>query len=226
MVTTIYLVRHAEAMGNIERFFQGHTDCEVSPKGKLQLDQLKERFKDINFDVIFSSPLKRAVETAEAVNFYHNHEIQLDNGLKEINGGVFEGVDWTLLPEKYPVEYDLWQHKPHEFKIKDGESMQEVYNRITLTVTKLAARNRGKTIVIVSHGCAIKNFLCYANEISLCEINTLEWAENTSVCKIEFDCNLKPTVVFQNDASHLDNELMTLAHQTWWKDEESTVTLK
>ena len=221
MVTTVYLIRHAEAMGNIGGFFQGHTDCEVSPKGKMQLELLSERFKDIKFDMIFSSPLKRTIETAEAVNLYHKLPINMEKGLIEINGGVFEGMDWGEIPLKYPEEYDSWQNHPEKFSVKDGDSMEDVYNRITLTVTRLAARNRFKTLALVSHGCAIKNFLCYANEIPLKDINSLEWSDNTAVTKIEFNENLKPTIIFQNDISHLSDDMQTLSKQTWWRNEVS-----
>ena len=219
MVTTIYLIRHGEAMGNANEIFQGHTDSEISPKGKIQLDSLKERCKGLEYDAIFSSPLKRAFETAEAVNFYHDLPIQTDKGLMEINGGVFEGKNWGELPELYPEAYDLWANHHSKFTVEDGESMESVFNRITLTVTKLAARNRGKTIAIVSHGCAIRNFLCYANDKTLDEINEIAWADNTAISKIEFDHNLKPTIIFQNDASHLDTETSTLENQTWWREE-------
>ena len=219
MVTTIYLIRHGEAMGNINETFQGHTDCEISPKGKIQLDCLKERFKDIDFDVIFSSPLKRAIETAEAVNYYHNQQLQIDKGLIEINGGPFEGVKWCELQKLYPKEYDLWTNEHHKFNIENGESMENVFNRITLTVTKIAARNRGKNIAIVSHGCAIRNFLCYAKDKTIEQISDICWADNTAISKIEFDGNLKPTIIFENDISHLNSETSTLQHQTWWKQE-------
>ncbi len=219
MVTTIYLIRHGEAMGNINNIFQGHTDCEISSNGKVQLECLKERCKEIEYDVLFTSPLKRAVETAEAANFYHQLPIQTDDGLKEINGGVFEGKKWSELPKLYPEAYDLWENHHAEFMVEDGESMENVFNRITLTVTKIAARNRGKAIAIVSHGCAIRNFLCYANDKTLKEINDIGWSDNTAISKIEFDHNLKPKVIFQNDSSHLNMETSTLEHQTWWRKE-------
>lgn len=219
MVTTIYLIRHGEAMGNVDGIFQGHTDCEISSKGKIQLECLKERCKEIEYDVIFSSPLKRAIETAEAVNFYHDLPIQTDKGLMEINGGIFEGKKWDELPNLYPEAYDLWTNQHSKFTVEDGESMESVFNRITLTVTKLAARNRGKKIAIVSHGCAIRNFLCYANDKTIDEIDEIAWSDNTAISKIEFDHNLKPTIIFQNDASHLDRETSTLEHQTWWRQD-------
>lgn len=207
MVATVYLVRHAEAMGNIGGYFQGTTDCDVSPKGKKQLEALKERFKDIEFDAIYSSPLKRTIETAEAVNFYKNYEIKLDKGLIEINGGILEGKQWSEFPVTYKKEFDLWNNHPEKFVAQGGESMQEVYDRITLTITKLAARNKGKTIVIVSHGCALKNFLCYAKGLPLTEFKNLGWLDNTSVTRVEFDTNLKPQIIFENDISHLSDKV-------------------
>lgn len=218
MVTRVYLVRHGEAQGNIDGTFQGHTDCEITEKGKLQLACLKERFKEISFDAIFSSPLLRTIETAEAVNFYHDLSLQVDRGLIEINGGVFEGKFWKEIEQIYPNEHEIWTKTPHKFKITDGENMEDCYNRITLTVTKLAARNRGKTIVIVSHGCAIRNFLCYAMGGSADKLATVPWSDNTAVSEIEFDHNLKPTIIFQNDVTHLTSELLTLKHQDWWDE--------
>lgn len=217
MVTTVYLIRHGEAMGNVNETFQGHIDCEISPKGKKQLECLKERFKDIPYDVIFSSPLIRAMDTAKAVNYYHSHTIQQDKGLMEINGGGMEGVKWSELVTLFPKEFELWSSNHSKFAIADGESMEQLYNRITLTVTKLAARNRGKTIAIVSHGCAIRNFLCYAHDIPLSGIGDLPWSDNTAVSKIEFDHNLKPTIVFENNSDHLLPELSTLSTQKWWR---------
>ena len=223
MVTTVYLIRHAEAMGNVNEVFQGHTDCEISPKGKKQLEFLKERCKDLQYDVIYSSPLIRAMETAEAVNFYHHLPIRTDKGLMEINGGVFEGKKWCDIPKLYPDAYDLWANDHGRFTVEGGESMEDMYNRITLTVTKIAARNHGKKIIVTTHGCAIRNFLCYASDTPLSGVQNIRWSDNTAVSKIEFDENLKPFIILQNDASHLDREMSTLEYQSWWREEMAAV---
>ena len=216
-MTTVYLVRHAEAEGNVSQVFQGHTDCNVTENGKLQLNALSERFKEIKLDALYSSPLKRTIATANAVNFYNNLEIQKVDGLKEINGGLFEGKHWDELPKLYPKEYDLWENCHHKFEIQDGESMRTVYDRICKAVLEIVAQNSGKTIAIVSHGCAIRNFLCFANNIAFEELDTTDWCENTGVTKLIFDDKLSPTIEYQNDVSHLSGDKMTMAFQTWWK---------
>lgn len=84
-MTKIYLVRHAEALGNVREFFQGRTDCEVSERGEKQLECLAEHFKNIPIEAIYSSPLKRTLSTAAAVNKYHDLPIQKYEGLIELS---------------------------------------------------------------------------------------------------------------------------------------------
>lgn len=215
---TVYLIRHAEAEGNIAEIFQGRTNGGITEKGYRQLKDLSERFKDIPIEAVYSSPLKRTMETAKAVNKYHNFDIIKNDGLMEINGGDFEGVLWCDLPKRFPEAFDLWTKRHHDFKINNGESMVEVYDRMKKTITQIVADNKGKTIAIVSHGCAIRNFLCYANKMPFDKLDSIEWSDNTGVCKFEFDDeDLIPNVVFQNDASHLDDDCLSLAHQNWWR---------
>ena len=212
-----YLVRHAEAQGNVREFFQGHIDTEVSEKGRKQLECLAERFKDIDFDRIYSSPLKRTVSTAEAVNRYHGKEIIYDSGLVEINGGVWEGVKWADLPVKFPAEYDLWVNRMYDFSVENGEKMTDVFERMKKTVGRIVRENEGKTIVIVSHGCALRNFLSYAEFDDITRLADVGWSDNTAVSEIKFDSDLKPTIVYKNDSGHLPPELSTLAFSRWCK---------
>lgn len=213
-MTKIYLVRHAEAMGNVEEFFQGQTDCELSEKGKKQLELLAERFRDIPIEAIYSSPLKRTIDTAEAVNKYHNLPIIRDDGLIEINGGVWEGKPWADLPKLYPVEHDLWQNKMQDFYVADGERMTEVFERVKNAVDKIAAENDGRTIAVVSHGCALRNFLCYAMGKPISALKDVGWSDNTAVSLVEYE-NGVPKIIFKNSNDHLTGELSTLSKSKW-----------
>ncbi|MBQ8568796.1 MAG: histidine phosphatase family protein [Oscillospiraceae bacterium] len=218
--TKIYFIRHAEAMGNVNEFFQGRTDCEVSEKGMKQLDCLAERFKDIDFDVLISSPLKRTVVTADAVNRYHGLDIIYDERLVEINGGVWEGVKWADIPRLYPEEYRLWTSEMSEFHVKDGESMREIFARMKNAVESIVEKYRGRTVAVVSHGCALRNYLCYAMGNDIEKLAEVGWADNTAVSLVEYDDELTPKIIFRNDASHLSDELSTLAHSNWCRYED------
>ena len=215
MVTTVYLVRHGESLGNTQGFFQGRTDCELSENGFLQLDLLKERFKDIPLDAIYTSPLSRTQNTAKAINFYHQLPIICETGIIEIDGGVFEGKHWDEIMKLYPAEFESFRNHLHLFAPENGESVQSVYDRMIASVDSLISQNVGKTIALVSHGCAIKNYLCYATSTPFQELNDLAWSDNTSVSKVTFDDKKIPQVVFMNDASHLDG--LTFIKPAYWK---------
>lgn len=213
-MTKLYLVRHAEALGNVREFFQGRTDCEVSERGEKQLERLAEYFKNIPIEAIYSSPLKRTLSTAAAVNKYHSLPIQKDEGLIEINGGVWEGRPWADLPKLYPVEYGLWKNRMEDFYIRDGEKMTEVFDRMKAAVDRIAAENEGKTIAVVSHGCALRNFLCYAMGKPISALKDVGWSDNTAVSLVEYESGV-PKIIFKNNNEHLTEELSTLSKSKW-----------
>lgn len=218
MKTTMYLVRHCEARGNIDRVFQGHYDADISDKGRLQLDKLAERFRGIHLDAVYSSPLKRAIKTAEAVNRHLGLPIALDARLEEINGGHWEGVHWDELPVRFPLEYDDWLKRPWLFKPAEGEAMTAVFDRMKRVLTEIAAANKGKMVAVASHGCAIRNALCWLKGYPLERINQVDWCDNTGVSLLEFDEQLRPSILYENDSSHLGDELATITKQAWWQE--------
>ncbi|MCI7767472.1 MAG: histidine phosphatase family protein [Oscillospiraceae bacterium] len=215
----IYLVRHAEAEGNVKEFFQGRIDTEVSQKGRLQLDRLAERFRDIPIEAIYSSPLRRAFTTAEAVNRYHGLPIITDSELMEINGGDWEGVKWAELPQKFPAELRLWKEEINNFTAPNGESTKQVYDRMKAAMKHIASENQGRTIAVISHGMAIKAYLNCAEGREWENYSDPGWADNTAVSLIEYSDGLVPRIIFKNDDSHLDNGLSTLAVSKWCSDE-------
>lgn len=219
-MTQIYFVRHAEAQGNVEEFFQGRIDCDISKKGSVQLEYLAKRFENINYDVIYTSPLKRAVATAEAVNRRLRLPLNKREDIIEINGGVWEGMLWTDIEKEYPAEHNLWKNDMKRFSIKDGENMTQVYERMKAAVDDIVKKNIGKTIVVVSHGCALRNYLSFAEFGSPDRLGDVGWSDNTAVSLIEYDDEAKPKIIFKNDSSHLPPEASTLAFSRWSKYDE------
>ena len=120
--TRFIVVRHCEAQGNIRRVFNGITDGDITENGARQLDLLAARMAGERFDVIYSSPLRRSVKTAQACNRAHRLPIHVLNSLIEINGGAFEGLPFADFPKCYPRESALWNDEPHAFAIERGES--------------------------------------------------------------------------------------------------------
>lgn len=220
----LYLIRHAESIGNVEEFFQGSLDVKISPKGFKQLEELKTRFKDIQLDKIYSSPLERAIKTARYVNFYQHLDIIRVPEIAEINAGDFQGKKWSDLPVLFPEEYHNWKENPEEFKSPNGESMKDVSKRMIKAMNSIISENAGKdkniNIAVVSHGCAIKTYQSYlikSSGNSDINMSELDWADNTSVSEIIFDENLNPEIIFLNDSSHLSAENSTLKFSEWCK---------
>ncbi|WP_101697246.1 histidine phosphatase family protein [Clostridium minihomine] len=218
-MTRVILIRHCEAEGNVKRIFQGHTDAEVSENGLRQLDLLSLRLRNTKIDVLYSSPLKRAYITAQAVNRYHNLPILQEKDLMELDGGEWEGIPWAELPEKYPEMASVWWNTPHDFASEKGESMRQLYDRIWNAVIRLVKEHPGKTIAVTSHGCAIRNFLCRANGWPIERLNDIDWCDNTAVTIVDFDEELNADIQLVNDASHLTEEVSTFSKQDWWRPE-------
>ena len=210
-MTRIYFVRHAEAEGNVKEFFQGRIDCEISEKGAIQLQYLAKRFEAIDYDAIYSSPLKRALATANAVNSRLRLPIFERHGIIEINGGVWEGRLWTEIERDYPAEHNLWKNDMKRFSIEGGESMTEVYERMNDAVSEIVRENIGRTVVVVSHGCALRNYLAYAEFGTAERLGDVGWSDNTAVSLIEYGDDLAPRIIFKNDSSHLPPEASTPA---------------
>lgn len=218
-MTRVILIRHCEAEGNVKKIFQGHTDAPITENGRRQLELLALRLRNTPIDVLYSSPLVRAYQTAEAVNQYHNLPILQDAGLIELNGGEWEGVPWMDLPEKFPEMEEIWWKSPYEFSPKEGESMREMYGRIWNTVIELVKANPGKTIAVTSHGCAIRNFLCRAEGWPIEQLNDMDWSDNTAVSIVDFDDALCSTIVLKNDSSHLQGEASVINPRDWTRKE-------
>lgn len=214
----LYIVRHCEARGNIDRIFHGVTDSDISEKGSEQLEFLAERFRDIPLDKVYSSPLKRTRLTADAVNRYHGLPVEIREELIEIHGGYMENRPWADMPLLSPEDARRWNLEPHLFAPKGGEPMTAVYDRIWRAVCEIAEENDGRKVAIATHGCAIRNLICRAEGKPIEELATVDWCDNTAVTLLRYDEG-GMQVVFKNDCSHLSSEMSTLGGQTWWKKE-------
>ena len=215
MKTTLIIVRHAEAVGNRIREFHGWTDESITDRGILQAQQVAEKLKDTPVDVIYSSVLKRTMETAGYIARMKNLPIIPRDDLKEINGGLWEGMGWDALVEKYPEEYDIWETKPHLHQMPEGESMECFQKRVVTAVADILRKENGKNVCIVTHGTAIRALMCWFKGWPLEDIVKVSWCDNTAVTMVslENDCF---RIELEGDASHLDAATSTFANQQWF----------
>lgn len=133
----IYLIRHGETVLNQKKCYYGVTDVALSDKGIQQGVRLSLFFKDVSVDRVISSPLIRAVQTAELVMQGRGPVLQTDDRLKEQDFGIFEGYTHQELTERYPKEYKAWNENYSDYRIPGGESFREVRDRVDSFIREL-----------------------------------------------------------------------------------------
>ena len=152
--TKLCLIRHGETTWNTERRLQGHTDIPLNAKGAIQARQMAQALKDMNltFDMLYTSDLKRAADTANAIVELFGVEAKVDGLLRERHFGALQGLTINEAPLLRP---DIWlahSVRDIEHDLDGGESIQQFALRVQNALDKIQAHHAGKTILVVSHG--------------------------------------------------------------------------
>ena len=176
--------------------------------GAKQLEYLKERFKDIKLDAVYSSPLIRAQKTAQAVSDGKGLSITIRKNLAELHGGVVEGKPFQEAFTAIPGLADAWNNHPQDFAPEGGEAMRDAYVRIYDEVMALVRENREKTIAAATHGGVLRCLTCRILYNDITRLKDVPWHENTAVTLLKIDDNDKISVEFFNDYSHVPPEYM------------------
>ena len=218
-MTTVYLIRHAEAEGNLYRRVHGWYDSLITENGYRQIAALRGRFADVPIDAVYSSDLFRTSTTARAIYPGHGLELHTTPGLREIGVGVWEDKPWGALEREYALNLIRFNHCSPEFRVRGGETFAQVQARIRETVFRLAAAHPGQTIALFSHGTAIRCLQAALRGLGPGEMDGLGHSDNTAVTCLEIQGD-QARIVFENDNSHLPEEISTLARQKWWKERD------
>jgi len=153
-VTTILLARHGETDWNSERRWQGHADRPLNEVGREQALELAETLTDRAIDVVYSSDLLRAHETALIVGERLGLPVSVDAGLREVDVGDWSGRVHSEIEGLDPDGYRRWREGGKGWA--GGESYEEMGERVVAAVLQLAARHPGGTVLIVTHGGSIR----------------------------------------------------------------------
>ncbi len=158
-MTEIILARHGETEWNIEEVFRGRIDIELNETGMKQAKLLAEYLSDVEIDAIYSSPLKRALKTAEVIAHYHNLNVEIAPGLVDFDYGKWQGLPHQEIKDKYKELYAEWVKNPHQVKMPAGESLDDVRKRAMSVVGNVIAKYKG-TVALVSHRVVNKVLIC------------------------------------------------------------------
>ncbi|MCL2083572.1 MAG: bifunctional histidine phosphatase family protein/GNAT family N-acetyltransferase [Oscillospiraceae bacterium] len=207
-MTTLYLIRHAEAEGNIYRRAHGHYNSMLTPNGKKQLEKLSDWAKNCRIDAVYASDLNRTMHTAMAVADVHGLDVLPRPDLREISLGEWEDLPWGRISVQNRETLRSFNSNT-DFCIPGGETYAQASGRFNASIECIVASHPCQTVAVVAHGCVIKYFL---DRISSEPIPHLD---NASVSCAEYDEG-KYIMKFFNKNNHLGN-LSTFSKQTWWK---------
>jgi broad specificity phosphatase PhoE len=158
-MTEIILARHGETEWNVEEVFRGRIDIELNETGRRQAELLAEHLSELKIEAVYSSPLKRALDTAEAIARRHKLKVETSPGLIDGDFGQWQGLHLKEVREKYKELYRQWAESPHLVKIPGGESLDGVRERALKVVNWVIAKHGGR-VVLVSHRVVNKVLIC------------------------------------------------------------------
>lgn len=154
----IYIVRHGQTDWNVLKKIQGKMDISLNNKGREQANIIKLELAKEPIDIIISSPLERARETAEIINKDRNLPIIYDSRIEERCFGIFEGKDL-----KYVATSDFWDYKKNEI-YEGAESIQQFFERVYSFLDEIFEKYPDKNILLVSHGGVSIPVHCYFDD--------------------------------------------------------------
>ena len=217
-VTKVYLIRHAEAEGNLYRRIHGWYDSLITENGYRQIAALEERFREVPVDAVYSSDLFRTRTTASAIYKPKGLELNTRQALREIHLGVWEDMTWAEADRMNPDQMAYFNTNDPCFSCEGSETFDRLRQRVSNGILTIAASHPGKTVAIFSHGMAIRNVLAHFQGIPVEKTNeAVPHGDNTAVALLEIDAG-RVDIKYMNDNSHLSDEISTLARQSWWKD--------
>ena len=158
-MTEIILARHGETEWNAAEIFRGRSDIELDATGSKQAALLAEYLRDTKIEAIYSSPLQRALKTAEIIGGHHRLAVAIAPGLIDFDYGQWQGLAQQQVQTRYKELYEQWLNHPEKVKTPDGESLQAARKRAVSVVSDVIARHKG-TVVLVSHRVVNKVLIC------------------------------------------------------------------
>ncbi len=158
----IYFVRHGETLWNKEKKIQGQSDIPLNEYGIELAHVTADAMKDISFDIVYSSPLLRAKETADILVKDKNLEVYTDSRLVEMSFGEGEGESLPEIHTHPEMKLHNFIHNPGEYIPPDGgETFEELYSRCKSFIDEviLPAESKYDSMLIVGHGALIRGFI-------------------------------------------------------------------
>ena len=196
----LILARHGETAWNVEKVFRGRADVDLNRVGLKQAELLGKYLSNWELEAIYSSPLRRALDTANMVARYQKVAVRVAEGLTDFDYGEWQSVPEQEVKKLYPALLNEWHSNPHKVRTPGGESLEDVRRRVVELINDILPRHRGN-VLLVSHRVVIKVLVCYLLGLD----NSHFWNIRQDVCGITTFDHVDGRFVLtrHNDTSHL-----------------------
>ncbi|MBQ6947131.1 MAG: histidine phosphatase family protein [Clostridia bacterium] len=187
-MTTFLLVRHGQSEANLQDLFAGFSDFSLTDLGRKQAEKTADFIaQNFNVSAVYASDLRRAFATGKAIADKCGAPITAHAGLREINGGKWEGKVFDTLKTDDPDLWELWIHDFARARCPQGESVAQLQQRLLSALTEIAAAHPGQTVVLATHATPVRLLSGYCLDPSMATIERVPWATNASVTVITRD---------------------------------------
>ncbi|HAD81297.1 MAG: hypothetical protein A2509_00460 [Candidatus Edwardsbacteria bacterium RIFOXYD12_FULL_50_11] len=204
MSVELILVRHGQTQWNREQIFRGSKDIELDETGRQQAEALGERLRSRRIDAIYSSSLKRAMYTAEAIARLQGLPVMVGPGLVDMCFGEWEGLAHQEVKQRYPKQYQAWRENPWKARIPGASNIKDIQAQSLRAIKGLIEDNLPEsTVAVVTHRVILKLILMkmlnmgpegfWNIKLSSCGLTTVEWDGKRFV------------LTCLNDTGHLDD---------------------
>jgi ribonuclease H / adenosylcobalamin/alpha-ribazole phosphatase len=195
------LLRHGQTPMSVQKRYAGRSDVPLTETGVRQAAAAAKRLASAGIGVIVTSPLQRAVRTAEEVAAVTGVPLQTDDGFRETDFGAWEGLTYAEVRERWPSELTAWLADP-TVGPPGGESFAEVSQRVTPAMDRVRAGRDGQTVLIVSHVTPIKTLVAEALLAPPSALYRMH-LDVAALCEIDWYADGPAVLRSFNDTAHL-----------------------
>jgi 2,3-bisphosphoglycerate-dependent phosphoglycerate mutase len=201
-MTRVVVVRHGQTYWNVEARIQGHGDSGLTEAGIAQAEAIGARLVEEPCDVLISSDLGRAHETAKRISSRNGHPIHLDPRLRERAFGVGEGMGYAELDRAYPGSFLRTGMVDPDLCVPGGESRRQFHTRVRDAFEEMVVKHAGRNLIVVAHGGVLTSLYRHIHGIALETAHPIPIA-NASYNRMRHDGRQWAIEVW-SDTAHLD----------------------
>jgi alpha-ribazole phosphatase/probable phosphoglycerate mutase len=163
----IYLIRHGLTGSNKKKIYAGWSGDSLSREGVRAVMEIGRKLKEFQIERIFSSPIRRALQTAEIINRFLKVGVEIEINLREMRIGLWEGFSEPEVASEFPEEWKIWNTRPSELKMEGRETLRELLLRTLDGIERISKWSDGSRALAVTHVALIRVLMIYHNGMNI-----------------------------------------------------------